>query len=191
MTESPVLLLQLLIQAKKSRHPLMRSLGLGGNLFSRFKLVAQLTLRHHLLFVQPRVSVPVYVQVLSPVVMLYLNVGYLPSSLERAMINPSSSHAVALPLTFTEVYPSKFIVAKFKSDPVAPLANFTAQLLAKVATELDAAEALALLLMLVKDGIAIAARIASTATTTTSSIKEKPLSPGLRLRTFRVLGLAR
>ena len=40
-------------------------------------------------------------------------------------------------------------------------------------------------------GIAIAAKTARTATTTTNSIKENPLSPGLRLRTLWVLDFER
>ena len=54
---------------------------------------------------------------------------------------------------------------------------------------LAAAEARALLLILVKEGIAIADKIAKTATTTTSSIRENPSSPGFLDKAFLALGL--
>ena len=68
-------------------------------------------------------------------------------------------------------------------------AIFTAHSFATVATVLAAAADLALSVMLIKEGIAIAERTARTATTTTSSIRENPSSPGFFERAFFALGL--
>ena len=85
-----------------------------------------------------------------------------------------SLHAVALLPNRKVAYPSRETAAKV--GDVSPFAYLTAHSLATVAIVLVAAHALAFLLMLVKDGIATADRIASTATTTTSSMREKPFS---------------
>ena len=91
----------------------------------------------------------------------------------------------------TAVYPSSLNAEKLRAEPVSPFACLTAHSFASDARVFAAAEALALLLIEVKAGIAIAERIANTATTTTSSINEKPASPGLLLRTLQVLEFCR
>ena len=93
---------------------------------------------------------------------------------------------------------SKFVavIVKYPSGvtaglavPASPLAYLTAHSFAIVAIVLAAAAERALLLILVKEGIAIADKIASTATTTTSSIRENPSSPGFLESAFLALGL--
>ena len=108
-----------------------------------------------------------------------------------ATIVPVWVHPVA-----EEVVPSTTTTAWYPSGVTwglvgfaSPFAYFTAHSLAIVATVFAAAEALALLLILVNEGIAIADKIAKTATTTTSSMSEKPSSPGFFERAFLALGL--
>ena len=126
--------------------------------------------------------------VLAPVEALYVKVGTVVVGADDVATRfPDSLHAVVLLANSKEAYPSKVTAAKV--GDASPFANLVAHSLATVAIVLVAADALAFLLMLVKDGIATAERIASTATTTTSSMREKPFSPDLLLRMRLVLGL--
>ena len=86
-------------------------------------------------------------------------------SADVARIVPVSRHAVVLALLLESivwklVYPSSEIAANVGF--VSPFAYLTAQSFTTVAIVFVAADARAFLLMLVKDGIAIAERIAST-----------------------------
>ena len=106
-----------------------------------------------------------------------------------ATIVPVSVHPVALPPASIGEYPSGVTEGLVIWFTGVPFAIFTAHSFAIVATLLAAAEALALLLILVKEGIAIADKIANTATTTTYSIRENPASPGFLERALLALGL--
>ena len=101
------------------------------------------------------------------------------SSAEVATRFAVSLQFVALPPNRNVEYPSKLVAGNV--GPVSPFAYFDAHALATVAIVFWAADHRAFLLMLVNEGIAIAERMARTATTTTNSISEKPFSPGLRL----------
>ena len=147
-------------------------------------------------FLQPKESavataiVAATEHVFTPEVKLYTNVGYLLVSDEVAVKVPDSvQFVVGLALEANVLYESTVTVPN--EAEALPLAASTAHFFTIVATVLDAADDLALLFILVKAGIAIADKIANTATTTTSSINEKPASPGFLLRTFRVLEFCR
>lgn len=129
----------------------------------------------------------VAVQVFSPVAILYEKDGYFLVSADVAMIDPVLEQLVVLPSTVKEEYPSKLTGEKVCVELLS-FTSFTAHSFATWATVLAAAADLALSAILIKDGIAIAERTARTATTTTSSINEKPSSPGFFERTFCVLG---
>jgi hypothetical protein len=85
-----------------------------------------------------------------------------------------------------QLYPFKVGALKLPDPTSAISAAHSLTIVARVA---EAAEALALLLMLVKFGIAIAERTAKTATTTTISIRENPSSPGFVESAFLTFGL--
>lgn len=105
------------------------------------------------------------------------------------MITKVSLHAFALVPNKNEVYPSKETGENVGA--AMPFANLTAHSLAIVAIVLVAAEDRAFALMLVNEGIATADKIARTATTTTSSISEKPCSPGFFDNALLALGVKR
>ena len=82
------------------------------------------------------------------------------------------------PARVSVLYPSRDGTTKVAEVPTPVSAIFAAHSFAIVARVFAAAVALALPLILVNEGIAIAERTANTATTTTSSIRENPSSPG-------------
>ena len=126
-----------------------------------------------------------FAHVLAFVVILYVKEAYFAGVLEVIVAVGVAVLGHAVPAGMA-VYPSS-VIGPYVGDEM-PLASSTAHCLITCASVLEAADALALSLMLVKDGMAIAAKIASTATTTTSSISEKPASPGLVVRACLVFG---
>ena len=130
--------------------------------------------------------------------MSYEKSGYSWLSSDIKAIEPESTHwgvvpaAIVIPPIWKDpvlLYPSRDGTTKVALGPTPVSAIFAAHSLAIVAIVLAAAVALALPLMLVKEGIAIADRTARTATTTTNSIKENPSSPGFLERALLALGL--
>ena len=143
-------------------------------------------------------AVPLAVQTFWPVPVSYEKSGYRELSSDINEIAPVLTHwgvvpaAIVTPAIWNPpvlLYPSRDGTTKVAFAPTPVSAIYAAHSLAIVAIVFAAAVALALPLILVKEGIAIADRTARTATTTTNSINENPSSPGFLERALLALGL--